>query len=147
PPFFDEVLGQLQAHHQLADLGASQRELALLGITPGFEPSRALLEEDALPALELVGWHLALSRYRVERFTPEVVAPTQTSAGRSSVPGARLHSVDWTAPAVSPTSWASSPCPASLVTVILANSVSQETGSDLALPKERLSSFVDARPA
>ena len=29
-----------------------------------------------------------------------------------------------------PTSWASSPCPASLVTVILANSVSQETGSD-----------------
>src|SRR5262249_43860685 len=67
----------------------------------------------------------------------EVVAPTQTSAGRSSVPGARLHSVDWTAPAVSPTSWASSPCPASLVTVILANSVSQETGSDLVLEAGR----------
>src|SRR5262249_51424398 len=46
PPFFDEVLGQLQPHHQLADLGASQRELALVGITPGLEPARPLLEED-----------------------------------------------------------------------------------------------------
>src|SRR5215471_13608307 len=36
-------------------------------------------------------------------------------------------------PARSPASSASSPCPASLVTVILANSVSQETGSDLDL--------------
>jgi hypothetical protein len=32
---------------------------------------------------------------------------------------------------VSPASSVSFPCPASLVTVILANSVSQETGSDL----------------
>jgi len=39
--------------------------------------------------------------------------------------------VRWTVPAVLPASSASSPCQASLVTVILANSVSQETGSDL----------------
>src|SRR5262249_44606692 len=71
PPFFDEVLGQLQPHHQLADLGASQRELALVGITPGLEPARPLLEEDALPTLELMGRHLALSRYRVEPFPPQ----------------------------------------------------------------------------
>src|SRR5262249_37954363 len=57
--------------------------------------------------------------------------PTQTSAGHSIVRVARPRSVDWTAPAVSPAFSASSPCPASLVTVILANSVSQETGSDL----------------
>src|SRR5262249_58496139 len=47
------------------------------------------------------------------------------------VRAARRRSVDWTAPVVSPASSVSSPCPASLVTVILANSVSQETGSDL----------------
>src|SRR5262249_42926943 len=39
PPFFDEVLGQLQAHHQFPDLGAGQCELALLGIAPGLEPA------------------------------------------------------------------------------------------------------------
>src|SRR5215469_11105441 len=39
--------------------------------------------------------------------------------------------MDWMAPAMSRVSSVSFPCPASLVTVILANSVSQETGSDL----------------
>src|SRR5881397_1862848 len=31
-PFFDEVFGQLQPHHQFADLGAGERQLALLGL-------------------------------------------------------------------------------------------------------------------
>jgi len=61
------VLGQLQAHHQLPDLGARQRELAFLGITARLEPPRPLLEKDALPALELMRRHLALARDRVER--------------------------------------------------------------------------------
>src|SRR5262249_42979193 len=71
PPFFDEVLGQLQAHHQFPDLGAGERELALLGLASGLEPATALLGKDPLPALELMGRHLALARHRVERFAPQ----------------------------------------------------------------------------
>src|SRR5262249_30569485 len=67
-----------------------------------------------------------------------VAGPAQPSAGCSIVRGARLRSVDWTAPTVSPASSVSFPCPASLVTVILANSVSQETGSDLDLSQRVL---------
>jgi hypothetical protein len=61
------VLGQLQPHHQFADLGAGERQLALLGIAPALQPPRALLDEGALPVLELVRRDLALSRHRVER--------------------------------------------------------------------------------
>ncbi len=42
-----------------------------LGITPRFQSPRALLEEDPLPALELVGRHLALARDRVERLATQ----------------------------------------------------------------------------
>src|SRR5215472_2718078 len=69
--FSEQVLGQLQAHHQFPDLDAGERELALLGIAPGLQPASALLEKDPLPALELVGRHLALARHRVERFAPQ----------------------------------------------------------------------------
>lgn len=69
PPFYDEVLGQLQAHDQFPNLGAGERELTLLGIA-GLESSRPLLEKDALPVLELMGRYLALARHRVERFAP-----------------------------------------------------------------------------
>src|SRR4029453_1801069 len=55
PPFFDEVLGQLQPHYQFADLGADQRELAFLGIAPGLEPPRPLLRGHSLPGLKLMG--------------------------------------------------------------------------------------------
>ncbi len=34
-------------------LGARQRELALLGITPTFQASAAVLKEDSLPGLQL----------------------------------------------------------------------------------------------
>src|SRR5438132_236165 len=44
-PFFDEVLGQLQPHHQFADLGAGERQLALLRLTADPQAARALLEE------------------------------------------------------------------------------------------------------
>src|SRR5262249_42074045 len=64
-----------------------------------------------------------------------VAGPAQPSAGHSIVRGARLRSVDWMVPTASRASSVSFPCPASLVTVILANSVSQETGSDLSEPK------------
>src|SRR5439155_27100280 len=64
--FFDEVLGQLQPHHQFADLRAGQRQLPFLRISPRLQAPRALFEEDSLPALELVGRHLALARDRVE---------------------------------------------------------------------------------
>src|SRR5262245_29392127 len=47
PPFFDEVLSRLEAHHQFANLRAGQPELAFFGIAPGLEPPRPLLEEDA----------------------------------------------------------------------------------------------------
>src|SRR5437899_2465968 len=60
-----------------------------------------------------------------------VARPARTSAGRSIVRGAQSHSVYQTAPAAMQASSASSPCPASLVTVTLANSVSQETEADL----------------
>src|SRR5262249_13889976 len=69
--FFDEVLGQLQTHHQFADLGAGQCELAFLRIAPGLEPAGTLLEKDALPALELMRRHLGLARHRVERFAAQ----------------------------------------------------------------------------
>ena len=65
------MLGQLQAHHQFPNLGAGERELTLLGIAPGLEPSRPLLEKDALPALELMSRYLTLARHRVERFAPQ----------------------------------------------------------------------------
>src|SRR5882724_2572308 len=69
--FFDEVLGQLQPHHQFADLRASQGQLPFVGITPRLQSPRALLEEDPLPALELVGQHLALARDRIERLAAQ----------------------------------------------------------------------------
>ncbi len=40
--FFDEVLDQLESHHQLADLGAGQGELPLLGIAPALQPAGAV---------------------------------------------------------------------------------------------------------
>ena len=46
------MLSQLQAHHQLTDLRAGERELAFLRITSRLEPARPLLEEDALDALK-----------------------------------------------------------------------------------------------
>jgi hypothetical protein len=54
-------------------LARASVELALLGIAPGLEPSTPLLEKDALPALELMGRHLALARHRVERFAQELI--------------------------------------------------------------------------
>jgi putative ABC transport system substrate-binding protein len=48
----------------------SAKRLAFLGIASSLEPAGALLEKDALPALELMGRHLALARHRVERFPP-----------------------------------------------------------------------------
>src|SRR5947209_6939466 len=69
--FFDEVLGQLQPHHQFADLGAGERHLALFRIPADPEAPRALLEEHALPALQLVRGHLALVRDGVERLAPQ----------------------------------------------------------------------------
>src|SRR5256712_11626220 len=69
--FFDQVLGELQPHHQFADLRTGQGQLTLLGITPRLQPPRPLLEEDALPALELMGRHLALARDRVERLAAQ----------------------------------------------------------------------------
>ncbi len=65
------MLSQLQPHHQFADLRAGQGQLAFLGITPRLQSPRPLLEEDALPALELMGRHLALARDRVERPAPQ----------------------------------------------------------------------------
>jgi hypothetical protein len=64
--FFDKVLGPLQPHHQLPNLGAGERELALLRLAPDAQAACALLEELPLPALQLVRWHLALARDRVE---------------------------------------------------------------------------------
>src|SRR5207244_12223202 len=55
----------------LPDLGARQRELAFLGITARLKPACPLLEEDRLPALELMGRHLALARDRVERLAAQ----------------------------------------------------------------------------
>src|SRR3989449_5881244 len=69
--FFDEVLGQLKPHHQFADLRAGQGQLAFLRITPRLQSPRSLLEEDPLPALELMGRHLALARDRVERLAAQ----------------------------------------------------------------------------
>ena len=63
--FFDEVLGQLQPHHQLADLGPGPGQIALLRLCAASEPSRAGLQEDPLPALQLVRGDLALARDRV----------------------------------------------------------------------------------
>src|SRR2546427_3492758 len=48
PLFVDEVLGELQPHHQFADLRAGQGQLPFLGITPRLQPSGPLFEEDAL---------------------------------------------------------------------------------------------------
>src|SRR5262249_27089533 len=70
-PFFDEVLGQLQPHHQFPDLGASKRQLALLRLAAHPQPPRALLQEPSLPALELVRGHLALARDRIECLAAE----------------------------------------------------------------------------
>ena len=50
---------------------AGQSQVALLGITPRLQPPRPLLEEDALPALELMGRHLALARDRVEHLAAQ----------------------------------------------------------------------------
>src|SRR5262249_27299496 len=66
-----EVLGQLQAHRQLADLGAGQRQLALLGIAPTLQPAPTRLQEDPLPALQFVRRDLALPRDSVQRLAPE----------------------------------------------------------------------------
>src|SRR5206468_4338975 len=66
-----EVLGQLQPHHQFADLGAGERQLALLRLAADSQAARALLEKDALPALELVRGYLALARHRIERLTAQ----------------------------------------------------------------------------
>ena len=94
--FFDQVLGQLQPHHQFADLRTGQGQLTLLGITPRLQPPRPLLEEDALPALELMGRHLALARDRVERLAAQEPQDRCTlqrsgssgiSAGGGSLPG------------------------------------------------------------
>src|SRR5215470_17042088 len=71
PPFFDEVLGQLQPHHQFANLRAGERELAFLRIAPRLEPPRPLLEKHPLPALELMGRHVALARDRIERLAAQ----------------------------------------------------------------------------
>src|SRR5262249_11058644 len=70
-PFFDEVLGQLQPHHQFPDLGAGERQLAVFRLAADPQAPRALLQEDPLPALELVRGHLALPRDRIERFPAE----------------------------------------------------------------------------
>ncbi len=71
PPFFDQVLGQLQAHRQLADLGPRQGRLAFFGIAPALQPAAAGLQEDALPAFELMRGHLALAGDGVQRFAAE----------------------------------------------------------------------------
>src|SRR5580765_4489666 len=65
-PFFDEILGQLQAHHQLPDFRARQSQLALLRLGLGPQPALALLDEDAVPLLELVGRHLVLPRHGLQ---------------------------------------------------------------------------------
>src|SRR5262245_18454800 len=69
--FFDEVLGQLQPHHQFPDLGTGERQLALLRLPADRQAPRALLEEHALPALEFVRRDLALARDRIERLAPQ----------------------------------------------------------------------------
>src|SRR5437660_6062874 len=85
--FFDEMLGELQPHHQFADLRAGEREFAFLGIAPRLESPR-LLEEHPLPGLELMGRHLALARHRVERLTAqEPQDELRLPRGRSSAPG------------------------------------------------------------
>src|SRR5215831_11887447 len=91
PPFFDEVLSQLQAHHQFANLRAGQPELAFFGIAPDVEPP---LEEDALPALQLMGRHLALARDRRALRPAAGAGPIQTCSGHSSV--RELELVRWT---------------------------------------------------
>src|SRR5262249_35903639 len=67
PPFFDEVLGQLKGHRQLADLGPRQSQLAFLGIAPTPQSPAAGLQENTLPALELMGRNLAVAGNRIER--------------------------------------------------------------------------------
>jgi hypothetical protein len=57
--------------HSGADLGARQGQLTLLGIAPTLQPPAAGLQEDALPALELMGRDLAFSGDRIERLAPE----------------------------------------------------------------------------
>ena len=49
--------------------GPGQR--AFLGIIPRLQPAGPLFEKDALPALELMGRHLALARDRVERLAAQ----------------------------------------------------------------------------
>src|SRR2546426_890101 len=70
-PFFDEVLGELQAHHQLADFRAGQDQLPLLRLGLRAQPALALLQEDPLPALQLVRRHLALPRHSIQGLTAQ----------------------------------------------------------------------------
>ena len=49
-PFFAEVLGELQAHHQLADLRAGRDQPPLLRLSLGAQPPLTLLQEDPSPA-------------------------------------------------------------------------------------------------
>jgi hypothetical protein len=68
PPFFNEVLGELEPHHQLPDLRSGQRELPLLGFGPGFQPPAPVVQEHPLPALQFVRGNLALPGHRIECF-------------------------------------------------------------------------------
>jgi hypothetical protein len=56
---------------KLADLRAGQGQLPFLGITPRLQPAGPLFEKDALPALELMGRHLAFARDGVERLAAQ----------------------------------------------------------------------------
>ena len=86
-PFFDEVLGQLQPHHQLADLRAGQGQLRSSGSALVRSPRLPCSRKIRCQLLELVRRHLALPRHGIQG-SPRAAAgaPTPSSAARSSAP-------------------------------------------------------------
>jgi NodT family efflux transporter outer membrane factor (OMF) lipoprotein len=69
-PFFDEALGQLEAHYQLPDLRPRERELALLGLGPAYGAVAALrdVERSSITGVaESSGIGIANAKTRVHR--------------------------------------------------------------------------------
>ena len=71
PPFFQQVLGQLQSHHHLTERGLEPPHLPGLGITLFLEPVRARGQEHTAPRLEFMRGHLGLAGHHIHRFAPQ----------------------------------------------------------------------------
>jgi len=132
--FFDEVLGQLQPHHQFPDLGASKPELALLRLATDAQAAGALLEEHALPTLQLVRRHLALPRDASRGLPPaRAGASAPSCAPRFTAPAARAPRPPKVHCQESTSAWVFSSS-TSFAAVIVVETVSKEIGSGLGGP-------------